>query len=87
MQNGYVGSFNGRMGNELLKESLFFGPDHGRRAYLASVSIAFDTSLNYTGQAIGSGWLDVLSWTSPGCRLFCACLDAQRSGRSGSKHD
>ncbi|MER9141041.1 IS3 family transposase [Mesorhizobium sp. M0830] len=32
MQNGYVESFNGRMRDELLNESLFFGLDHARRA-------------------------------------------------------
>jgi len=32
MQNGYIESFNGRMRDELLNESLFFGPDHARRA-------------------------------------------------------
>src|SRR5690606_31850950 len=30
MQNGYVESFNGRMRDELLNESLFFGLDHAR---------------------------------------------------------
>ena len=32
MQNGYIESFNGRMRDELLNESLFFGLDHARRA-------------------------------------------------------
>ena len=32
MQNGYVESFNGRMRDELLNESLFFGLDHARCA-------------------------------------------------------
>jgi putative transposase len=30
MQNGYIESFNGRMRDELLNESLFFGLDHAR---------------------------------------------------------
>ncbi|MBP2444229.1 integrase core domain-containing protein [Rhizobium leguminosarum] len=34
MQNGYVESFNGRMRDELLNESLFFGLDHARSAIL-----------------------------------------------------
>jgi transposase InsO family protein len=38
MQNGYVGSFNGRMRDELLNESLFFGLDHARRAITAWVA-------------------------------------------------
>lgn len=32
MQNGYVESSNGRMCDELLNESLFFGLDHARSA-------------------------------------------------------
>ncbi|MBM2716321.1 IS3 family transposase [Mesorhizobium caraganae] len=32
MQNGYIESFNGRMRDELLNESLFFGLDHARCA-------------------------------------------------------
>ena len=32
MQNGYVESFNGRMRDELLNETLFFGIDHARDA-------------------------------------------------------
>ncbi len=31
MQNAYIESFNGRMRDELLNESLFFGLDHARR--------------------------------------------------------
>src|SRR3954469_23018028 len=34
MQNGYIESFNGRMRDELLNESLFFGLDHARSAIL-----------------------------------------------------
>ena len=30
MQNGFVESFNGRMRDELLKESLFLGINHAR---------------------------------------------------------
>lgn len=32
MQNGYVESFNNRLRDELLNESLFFGLDHDRSA-------------------------------------------------------
>ena len=32
MQNGYVESFNGRMRDELLNETLFFDLDHARQA-------------------------------------------------------
>jgi putative transposase len=34
MQNAYIESFNGRMRDELLNESLFFGLDHARSAIL-----------------------------------------------------
>ena len=32
MQNGFCGAFNGRMRDELLNETLFFGLDHARTA-------------------------------------------------------
>ena len=35
MQNGYVESFNGKMRDELLNETLFFSLDHARRAIAA----------------------------------------------------
>ena len=35
MQNGYVESFNGRMRDELLNETLFFGLDQAREAIAA----------------------------------------------------
>jgi len=38
MQNGYIESFNGRMRDELLNESLFFGLDHARKAIGAWVA-------------------------------------------------
>ena len=38
MQNGYIESFNGRMRDELLNESLFFGPDHARELIAAWVA-------------------------------------------------
>ena len=38
MQNGFVESFNGRMRDELLNESLFFGLDHARKAIAAWVA-------------------------------------------------
>ena len=37
MQNGYVESFNGRMRDELLNETLFLGLDHARAAIAAWV--------------------------------------------------
>jgi transposase InsO family protein len=38
MQNGYIESFNGRMRDELLNESLFFGLDHARELISAWVA-------------------------------------------------
>jgi transposase InsO family protein len=38
MQNGFVESFNGRMRDEFLNESLFFGLNHARRAIAAWVA-------------------------------------------------
>lgn len=38
MQNAYVESFNGRMRDELLNESLFFGLDHARKQLAAWVT-------------------------------------------------
>ena len=38
MQNGYIESFNGRMRDELLNESLFFGLDHARQLIAAWVA-------------------------------------------------
>lgn len=37
MQNGFIESFNGRMRDELLNETLFFGIDHAREAIAAWV--------------------------------------------------
>jgi len=37
MQNGYIESFNGRMRDELLNESLFFGRDHAHELIAAWV--------------------------------------------------
>ena len=38
MQNGYIESFNGRMRDELLNETLFFGLDHARQAITERVA-------------------------------------------------
>ena len=38
MQNGFCESFNGRMRDELLNETLFFGLDHAREKIGAWVS-------------------------------------------------
>ena len=38
MQNGYIECFNGRMRDELLNETLFFGLDQARKAIAAWVA-------------------------------------------------
>ena len=59
MQNGYVESFNGRMRDELLNESLFFGLDHARSAiaewaddynnFRPHSSLGYQTPAEYAG--------------------------------------
>lgn len=59
MQNGYVGSVNGRMRDELLNESLFFCLDHARSAiaewaddynnFRPHSSLGYQTPADYTG--------------------------------------
>lgn len=67
MQNGFVESFNGRMRDELLNESLFFGLDHARSAIAEWAgdyntarphsSLGYQTPASFAGTltAIGSG--------------------------------
>lgn len=61
MQNGYVESFNGRMRDELLNESLFFGLDHARSAIAEWVEDFSTTrphsSLGYQSPAAFAGLL------------------------------
>jgi len=52
MQNGYVESFNGRMRDELLNESLFFGLDHARSA-IAEWRQDFDTARPHSSLGYG----------------------------------
>ena len=61
MQNGYVESFNGRMRDEFLNESLFFGLEHARSA-IAEWRQDFNTarphsSLGYQTPAAFAGTL------------------------------
>jgi len=63
MQNGYIQSFNGRMRDELLNESLFFGLDHAREliaAYAAGLRTARD---HHAAQRTGSA-----RWPLGSCR-------------------
>jgi len=65
MQNGYVESFNGRMRDELLNESLFFGLDHARSAVAEWVedynhfrphsSLGYQTPAGYAGIIAATG--------------------------------
>ncbi|WP_132537893.1 IS3 family transposase [Rhizobium sp. PP-F2F-G48] len=65
MQNGYVESFNGRMRDELLNESLFFGLDHARSAiaewaedyntFRPHSSLGYQTPAAYAGTIAATG--------------------------------
>ena len=66
MQNGYVESFNGRMRDELLNESLFFSIDHARSA-IAEWREDFNTarphsSLGYQTPAAFAGTLTATAY-------------------------
>ncbi len=65
MQNGYVESFNGRMRDELLNESLFLGLDHARSAiaewaddynhFRPHSSLRYQTPAGYAGIIAATG--------------------------------
>ncbi|WP_139020930.1 IS3 family transposase [Agrobacterium arsenijevicii] len=65
MQNGYVESFNRRMRDELLNESLFFGLDHARSAiaewaedynnFRPHSSLGYQTPADYAGSIAATG--------------------------------
>ena len=65
MQNGYAESFNGRMRDELLNESLFFGLDHARSAiaewaddynnFRPHSSLGYQTPADYAGIIAATG--------------------------------
>lgn len=65
MQNGYAESFNGRMRDELLNESLFFGLDHARSAidewaadynhFRPHSSLGYQTPAGYAGTIAATG--------------------------------
>jgi transposase InsO family protein len=66
MQNGYIESFNGRMRDELLNESLFFGLDHARSAIADWVedfntarphsSLGYQTPAAFAGTLAATGY-------------------------------
>ena len=65
MQNGYIESFNGRMRDELLNESLFLGLQHAREAIATWVadyntarphsSLSYRTPADFAAQIIATG--------------------------------
>lgn len=75
MQNGYVESFNGRMRDEPLNESLFFGLDHARSAIAEwrqdfnaakpHSSLGYQPPASFAGIATGSDATLVDGFTSP----------------------
>ena len=66
MQNGYVESFNGKMRDELLNETLFFTLDQAREAVAAWAadynttrphsSLAYETPAAFAAKFIATGW-------------------------------
>ena len=66
MQNGYVESFNGKMRDELLNETLFFSLDQAREAVAEWVedyntqrphsSLAYETPAAYAAKFAATGW-------------------------------
>ena len=66
MQNGYVESFNGKMRDELLNETLFFSLDQAREAVAEWVkdynterphsSLAYETPAAYAAKFNATGW-------------------------------
>ncbi|GAB1584229.1 hypothetical protein PPNSA23_41720 [Phyllobacterium phragmitis] len=65
ISNGYIESFNGRMRDELLNESLFFGLDHARSAigewaddynhFRPHSSLGYQTPARYAGTIAATG--------------------------------
>ena len=70
MQNGYVESFNGRMRDELLNESLFFGLDHARAA-IADWVADFNTARPHSslGYQTPAAYAEVLTATGSSAAL------------------
>ena len=64
MQNGFCKSFNGRMRDELLNESLFFGLDHARSA-IADWVADFNTARPHSslGYQTPAAYAEVLTAT------------------------
>ena len=74
MQNGYIESFNGRMRDELLNASLFFGLDHARSA-IAEWAEDYNTfrphsSLGYQTPAAYAGTIAVTGSNAAQCESY-----------------
>lgn len=74
MQNGYVESFNGRMRDELLNESLFFGLDHARSA-IAEWRHDFNTARPHSslGYQTPAAFAEALTATGSDASLVMGC--------------
>lgn len=57
MQNGFCESFNGRMRDELLNESQFFGLDHARSVFAVCLPRAERRNRNVQGS--NRGWMKI----------------------------
>lgn len=74
MQNGYVESFNGKMRDELLNETLFFSLDQAREAVAEWIedynterphsSLAYETPAAYAANFAATGWHATPLWGS-----------------------
>lgn len=85
MQNGYVESFNGRMPDELLNESLFFGLEHARSTIAESGRV--QDGLNFLRRAVDLDdnplYDEPWGWMQPTRHALGALLmDAERQCRS-----
>ncbi|WP_442967026.1 IS3 family transposase, partial [Rhizobium sp. C4] len=74
MQNGYIESFNGRMRDELLNESLFFGLHHARSAIAEWVddynTFRPHSSLGYQTPAAYAGTIAATSSNAAQCESY-----------------
>lgn len=73
MQNGFVESFNGRMRDELLNESLFFGLDHAR-SLIAAWAEDYNTARPHSslGYQTPAAFAEVITATGSGAPLLDA---------------
>ena len=65
MQNGFCESFNGRMRDELLNETLFFGLDHAR-AKIAAWADDYNSQRPHSSLGYLTPEVDPIHWTGNG---------------------